>query len=607
MAGGGGDKRRFQYCTDASGTIVYFRALQRHPGCNLIDPSLQDNVVTPSNFFQKFSHIGCAFNLHSIISSRLIPGGQNSSKRQTVFFLLVDPIDKSHKDPDDIDLNEPRRAQYLQKGWKRHQDAVHWVEINLALRKGLKFYQTRSNAIILQERFPAYCIPKVVRMETGEVILEKVYMSPRPPPKISLKHEWKRELVSEHAQRSEVGQLSRSFQSNQPILNPIRERTGRPVVETSVIRARSSEDSKDPNVEKAHERTRRLVTETNTENVPDISQTRSVHESETFNVGDQTLRERMGRPVIDHDNLSHEKIMVNEADMDFRIPWLPHSVVKHAQSTSVRELIQKIENHPDRHALQQDLRQNQAYNPFSPESKKMIPDVGNIALCELLETEPKTQCSARLSYGNIGIVYCTCGHFLQKETAVNRKFVKFTMDLLSIPECVIKKGRPHGHRYGKKPGDKEYYLANQLKKRCKKKYFQGIHDRFLRDHEFRIRMIEHHRYEEVCRRFDAHADEDHTHHLTEQEYIYYKNKWWLHSNKQGSNTIPLKQRPDFKQALSTLHQLQREAEEDPQVPSYSNKSQQWPQSSSSTWWNWQGSWWNPYPSESHDGDAPSIE
>ena len=159
------------------------------------------------------------------------------------------------------------------------------------------------------------------------------------------------------------------------------ERTGRPVterpvIETSVIQARSSEDSKDPNVEKAHERTRRFVSVPNTEIVPDSSQTRSVHESETFNVGDKTLRERTERPVIDHDNLSHEKIMVNEADMDFRIPGLPHSVVKHAQSTSVRELIQKIENHPDRHALQRALRQNQAYNQFRPESKKMIHDVG---------------------------------------------------------------------------------------------------------------------------------------------------------------------------------------------------------------------------------------
>ena len=250
-------------------------------------------------------------------------------------------MDKNHKDPDTIDLNAPRHAQYMHKAWKRHQDAVYWVDINLAMRKGLKFYQTRSNAIILQETLPAYCIPKVVRMETGEVIYEKVYASPRPPPKISLKHDWMKELGSGVAQRPEVGQLSRSFQSNQPIPNPSRERTGRPVVETSVIQTRSSEDSKDTNVETAHERTRRLVVETNTENVPDSCQTRSCHESETFNVGDKTLRERTGRPVVNHDDSSHEETMLNEVNMDFRIPGLPHSVVKHAQSTSVRELIQK--------------------------------------------------------------------------------------------------------------------------------------------------------------------------------------------------------------------------------------------------------------------------
>ena len=167
-------------------------------------------VVIPSNFFQHIYHIGCAFNLHSIINSGLIPGGQSSSKRQTVFYLPVGPMDKSHKDPKVIDLNVPRHAQYL------HQDAVYWVDINLAIEKGLTFNQTRSNAIIFQETLPAYCIPKVVRMKTVEVLYEKVYMSPRLPPKISLKHEWKRELGSEHAQRPEVGQLSRSFQSNQP-------------------------------------------------------------------------------------------------------------------------------------------------------------------------------------------------------------------------------------------------------------------------------------------------------------------------------------------------------------------------------------------------------
>ena len=78
------------------------------------------------------------------------------SNRQTVFFLPVDPKDKSHKDPDEIDLNVPRHAQYLYNPWKRHQDAVYWVDIDLAIQKGLKFYQPGSNAIILQETLPEY-------------------------------------------------------------------------------------------------------------------------------------------------------------------------------------------------------------------------------------------------------------------------------------------------------------------------------------------------------------------------------------------------------------------------------------------------------------------
>ena len=385
-------------------------------------------------------------------------------------------MDKNHKDPDVIDLSEPRRAQYMHKAWKKHQDAVYWVDIDLAIRKGLTFYQTRSNAIIFQGTLPAYCIPKVVRLKTGEVLYEKAYMSPRPPPKISLKHEWKRELGSEHAQRPEVGQLSRSFQSNQPIPNPNRERTERPVVkddtrtvqfgrktsrsqeidvnsfhedtvsserterpvvETSVIQTRSFGDSKDSHVEKVHERTRRLVVETNTENVPDSCHTRSCHEIEIFNVGNKTLRERTGRPVVNHDDSSHEQTMLNEVNMDFRIPGLPHSVVKHAQSTSVRELIQKIENHPDRHALQLHLQQDNAYNPFSPESKKMIQEVDNIELFELLETDPKTQCKVCLSYWDIGIVYCTCGHFLRKgrrkiENSLNFRWTFFHSQSMSL-------------------------------------------------------------------------------------------------------------------------------------------------------------------------------
>ena len=144
-------------------------------------------------------------------------------EQQTVFFL-VDPMDKEHKDPDTIDLGAPRLAQYMHKAWKKHQNTVIGVDINLAQKKGLKFYQTRSNAIILHETLPAYCIPKVVRMVTGEIIYEKFFASPRLPPKISLKLDWMKELGPEVARQAE------GSQPTQPNANPNHDRTVRSVV-----------------------------------------------------------------------------------------------------------------------------------------------------------------------------------------------------------------------------------------------------------------------------------------------------------------------------------------------------------------------------------------
>ena len=76
------EEKIFQYCTDSSGEILYLEALQGHSGRNPIDPSFQDNVLIPDNFFEYIYHIGCAINLHSITNSGLIPGGHNLSKRQ---------------------------------------------------------------------------------------------------------------------------------------------------------------------------------------------------------------------------------------------------------------------------------------------------------------------------------------------------------------------------------------------------------------------------------------------------------------------------------------------------------------------------------------------
>ena len=88
LAAGGGPKRRYQYCTDISGTIVYLRALQGHSGRNLIDPSLQDNVIIQSGFFQHIYHIGCAFQ-SSFYHQQWIDTWRSEFKQETDSILLA--------------------------------------------------------------------------------------------------------------------------------------------------------------------------------------------------------------------------------------------------------------------------------------------------------------------------------------------------------------------------------------------------------------------------------------------------------------------------------------------------------------------------------------
>ena len=106
-------------------------------------------------------------------------------------------------------------------------------------------------------------------------------------------------------------QQFKSSQSNQPTPNPDHDRTGQPVVGT--------------------DRTVQPVVETGE------TQARSSDDSKSFNVEDKTAHDRTGQPVVNRDESGHEETMLNEVNMDFRIPGLPHSVVKQAESSRVRE------------------------------------------------------------------------------------------------------------------------------------------------------------------------------------------------------------------------------------------------------------------------------
>ena len=173
-----------------------------------------------------------------------------------------------------------------------------------------------------------------------------------------------------------------------------------------------------------------------------------------------------------------------DIDIDLRVSGLPHAVVKQAENFRVRELVKKIESQPHRRALQADLKQNNAYNSFSDESKVMIRDTGNVELFELCETISKLQCSECLLFWNQGIVYCTCGQFLV-ESEASQHFHQWRLDAFSIENYVIKKGRPRGARHGRTEAQKEHVIAHTARSRCLKKKFEGIHVRFPKDSTYR--------------------------------------------------------------------------------------------------------------------------
>ena len=451
-------------------------------------------------------------------------------------------------------------------------------------------------------------------------------MSPRPPPKISLRHDhdWTRGKVQlgstvDQQPEGKVVRQSRGevqhatfSQPTQPIPKPICDRSGQPedaqgvfVVKGETSRSHeidekgfheklcASDGSGQPEITFNVIEARNLSENTRVEQTHDGSgQLDECNSSSAHTVKEQHAHDEH-REIASFNTNNEFNRAINEEDIDFNIPGVPHSTVKQLHGASVRDLIQKIENHPNRHALQRDLQESQSFNPFSQESKQMIHEVGNTELCQLLDMESKAQCKVCLSYWDVGIVYCTCGHFLRNGTEENKKFVQYTMDSQLLHK---ERTTPRAPLWEEARGLR--VLRREFaQEEMQEEEFLGIHDRFIRDEKFRKNMFDVGRSEELCREMDKLANEDHTHHITAEEISVYRNNWWLRSNTVGSDTMPVRHRADFKQALSTMRQLKDQKD--------TAHQQRW-QSSSSSWWNWQESWWHSS-REHHHEDGPSTD
>ena len=84
--------------------------------------------------------------------------------------------------------------------------------------------------------------------------------------------------------------------------------------------------------------------------------------------------------------------MLNEVDIHFRIPGLPHAVVKQADNYRLLDLVKKIETTLTDNLFNDIYNKTMPTFPKSEKPKKMIKDMCNVELFEYFEKESVTQC-----------------------------------------------------------------------------------------------------------------------------------------------------------------------------------------------------------------------
>ena len=177
---------RFEYCEDSKKSLTNFRAIQGHSGGVTIAPELMEHILIPYDWKEFVFHRGCSFSMEN----GLIAGGKQSKEgRQTIFFTPLNPfgVNPDEEAPSD-DFTIPRKVQY-HSNWKHDQDAVNWVKLSRAQDQGLRFWQTKSRAIIVRNPMPADCIYRVISQNGGRTLSARL-STPRLAPKVTLRSNW---------------------------------------------------------------------------------------------------------------------------------------------------------------------------------------------------------------------------------------------------------------------------------------------------------------------------------------------------------------------------------------------------------------------------------
>ena len=184
----GTDKTRFEYGLDKQSQIQHMRSVEGRSGGQRTDHKLHNNVIILFGSTAHRSHVGLTYDHKSMADGGLIAGGIGFGRDdKTCFCTAVDPTNVSMLRPRYLP-NEPWNVPYELR-WRRIHNAVFGIDLKSAKNKGLVFWQTITNAIILYDSMPAGCVVRVVRRSVDDteakILYEKAEPDQRKPPHIS--------------------------------------------------------------------------------------------------------------------------------------------------------------------------------------------------------------------------------------------------------------------------------------------------------------------------------------------------------------------------------------------------------------------------------------
>ena len=113
MSKGGGNKKRFNIVLTRQDNKFFISELFKviQDAISLIQRYRTMCLIRTSTFFI----LDVQSVYLTITNSDLIPGGKVQAGKEHIFWTVVNPMDKEHKDPYKLDLTKPRLAWYKQQ------------------------------------------------------------------------------------------------------------------------------------------------------------------------------------------------------------------------------------------------------------------------------------------------------------------------------------------------------------------------------------------------------------------------------------------------------------------------------------------------------------